>query len=80
MAWFRRFRLMVALVVGLCSVERLDCIGYRRLVLDSGQAPAISGLCEAVISGGNHWNSVVLVLPVSWLPCAGISSHDRSVD
>ena len=26
------------------------------------------------------WNSAVLVLPVSWLPCAGISSHDRSVD
>ena len=51
---------MVALVVGLCSVERLDCIGYRRLGLDSGQAPAISGLCEAVISGGNHWNSAVL--------------------
>jgi hypothetical protein len=26
------------------------------------------------------WNSAVLVLPVSWLPCAGISSHDRSMD
>ena len=26
------------------------------------------------------WDSAVLVLPVSWLSCAGISSHDRSVD